>query len=677
MLNVPFVILTFSLCIGIIIGYYIPIPLKLAIVFQVSCIIGLSISWLYAKKVFSNTAHFSGVTILTFIVFGITLVQVYHPKNNPHHFIHHLNNTQKNKVIEFSVKKRLKPTSFYEKYVISLHSYENKRVTGDVLLRLPKDSTKSKLITGTSYIAYSKLQPIPMPLNPNQFNYATYMSHEYIFYQTTINTNNLIYIDKTSFNIYRIADLIRMDIHQKLSSYSFDTIQLSIINALILGQKQDIDSNTFNDFRDAGATHILAISGLHVGILLILLNIILKPLDYVFRKSRLIKVILSILSLWSFAVIAGLSPSVLRAATMFSFVAIGTFIRSKTSIYNALVISMFILLSMNPLILFSVGFQLSYVAVFSIVWIQPHFVKIYRPKFYIDRIIWETFTVTITAQIGLLPLLLYYFHQFPLLFIVSNVIIIPILGIVLGLGILIILLAEIQLLTDWMVTIYGSLIDIITYLIHWVAKQKTFIIKDISFSFNMLITGYFLIISIILAVKNYHIKKVLTICISLTLFLLVLVYEKNINNNNEELIIFHTHHQTMIGVLQNRQFNIFSRDSIPKKTLDFLTKDYLITHNSKLISSNKLLNIYTYKNKKILILDNDGLYKLPNFQTDIIILINSPKVHLHKVIEVLQPRQIIADGSNYRSYLDRWENTCLKEKVPFHRTDKKGAFILK
>lgn len=677
LLNVPFVILTISLVLGIIFGYYISISLRIAIILQTASITGLAISWWYANKIFRSTIHFSGLVIITFFFFGITLVELYHPKNDPFHFTNRLNNSERQVALVFSIKKRLKSTSFYDKYIISLTSLGNNRVTGDILLRLPNKSLKTKLITGESYLTYALIEPIPEPSNPNQFNYATYMSYEYVFYQTTPDFKNLILINKTKFSVYRAADIIRTDILKNLTNYTFTSKQLAIINALILGQKQDIDIDTFKDYQNAGATHILAVSGLHVGILLILLNFLLKPLDYLFKRSRELKIVLIIIVLWSFAIIAGLSPSILRAATMFSFVTIGSYFRSKTSIYNALIISIFILLTIDPLLVFSVGFQLSYVAVFSIIWMQPHLVKIYKPRFYIDKILWETLTVTITAQIGLLPLLLFYFHQFPLLFIVSNLIIIPILGIVLGLGILVILLAEIHLLADWIVLIYGNLIDFINIIVHWVAAQKAFIIKDITFSKRTLVSGYLLIIIFIRTLKNYHIKKLFLLSLMLVLFLSVLAYEKSISLSTEELIVFHNHRNTIIGVSENQQLKLFSKDSITDATIDFLTKGYLVSNNLELLPSQTLHNIYTYKDKRILIIDNNGIYELPNFKADIILLINSPKIHLEKVIEQIQPEQIIADGSSYKSYINRWERTCLKQKIPFHRTDKKGAYILK
>ncbi|WP_299432753.1 ComEC/Rec2 family competence protein [uncultured Aquimarina sp.] len=678
LLNIPFLILTFSLIVGIVIGYYISIDLKIVLIAQGIAISGLISTWWYAKKMFRSAIGFSALTLIVFILLGITLVQIHHPKNNPDHYTNLFSEEyQENSVtISFYIKERLKPTSFYEKYVITLQSIESQKTTGNLLLQIPKADLQTNLTIGASYITHSQIKLIPSPSNPNQFNYAHHLSQQYIFHKVTTDLHQLIPRDIPMFSIHYIASYIRTDINQKLALYDFNKKQLSIINALLLGQRQDIDQETFTDYRDAGAIHILAVSGLHVGILLMLLNFILKPLERLISNGKAFKTIFIIIVLWCFAVIASLSPSILRAVTMFSFIAIGMHIRSKTSIYNALIVSMFMLLCMRPLLLFSVGFQLSYLAVFAIVWIQPLLVKLYRPRFYIDKILWETFTVTISAQLGLLPLTLFYFHQFPLLFFIANLIIIPLLGFLLGFGILVMTLAEIGILPDWMAATFGGCIDVMNSIVHWVSKQETYLITDITFSWRMLIIGYTLIISLVFTFKKFKLNRIFAVTTSVAFLLFIFIYEKKLHLNKEELVIFHNHRNTTLSVLHHQNVRVYSKDSISEITKSYLFKGYLTQNNSKITFHKKLKNIYNYREKTILVIDSSAIYNIKELHPDIIILSNSPKIHLNRVIEILEPKQIIADGSNYRSYLDKWEKSCKKQKIPFHRTDKKGAYIL-
>ncbi|WP_240315521.1 ComEC/Rec2 family competence protein [Aquimarina longa] len=650
----------------------------MALLFGIFCV--LSFFWYYSKKIFYITYSFAMIMIAFFLVFGIALVQIHNPKNYSNHYSTHMHQktyTESDIGIRFYIKERLKPSSYYTNYIVSIKFIDTTAAKGNLLLQIPRDSTLTVLDIGNTYTTFTTLKTIPKPLNPDQFNYAKYLNNQYIFDKITLQPHQLINNHKIEHSISYLADQIRKHIRSKLLSYNFTSKELSIINALLLGQRQNISQETFNEYRDAGAIHILAVSGLHVGILLLILNLILKPLDNFRKKGVIIKLILTITALWSFAVIAGLSPSVLRAATMFSFLAIGMQIRSKVSIYNSLFISIFILTCFSPLLLFSVGFQLSYLAVFSIVWIQPLLVRIYRPRFYISRKLWETFTVTIAAQLGLLPLTLFYFHQFPILFFVSNLMIIPFLGGILGLGIVTILLAAIDMLPKIIATVFGLSINTMNLIVSWVAQQEAFVIKNISFSSNLLITLYLVIVVSIIVFHNYNRSKLYWLVAPTLLLSLVFIYEEHISQHSEEFIIFHNYHNTTLGVLQNKQLQVYSKDSISTKTQNFLFGNYLIENRATLDTTIQLRNIYQYKKQTILVIDSSSIYSLKKFYPDIILLSNSPKIHLDRVIDSLHPKQIVADASNYKRHMDQWEISCEKREVPFHRIDKKGAFIIK
>ncbi len=681
LLNIPFVIITIATLSGILIGYYIYIELHLVIISFFISICVLGISWQQSKKLFSKTTSFLILTILVFINFGIVLVKIHNLYNYSNHYSNEIDKREINKNsigIKFHITERLKSTAHYNKYIIAVKLIKNKAAHGKMLLKIPKDSSLNVLDVGDTYISYTIIKPITKSLNPNQFDYAKYLRNQYILHQITIQPNQLVYNQKKQQSLLRLADQTRKRINQKLSKYHFDPEEFSVINALYLGQRQDISQETFGNYRDAGAIHILAVSGLHVGILLFIINLVLTPLGRIKKYGKKIKLILAISSLWGFAIIAGLSPSVLRAVTMFSFLAIGMQIRSKTSTYNSLFISLFILVCFNPLLLFSVGFQLSYVAVFSILWIQPIIENKYKPRFYITKKLWAIFTVTITAQLGLLPLSLFYFHQFPLLFFVSNLIIIPFLGIILGFGVFVILLALLNILPEFIANLFGDCIYSMNTVIGWVAQQEIFILKNISFSWGTLIASYFVIISFILVYKRYKRIKTYIMGISIILMISIIIYQNYKASNLEELILFHHQRNTIVGVVENKKMQLYSRDTISVNTSDFLFKNYLIQNQITLIDSTiKLKNIYKYKNQTIFILDSTNIYKPLDIQPDILILSNSPKIHLKRVISTLKPKRIIADGSNYKSYLDRWEKSCVKLKLPFYRTDKKGAFIIK
>ena len=255
---------------------------------------------------------------------------------------------------------------------------------------------------------------------------------------------------------------------------------MGIIQALLLGQRNSISTETYDNYKDAGAVHILAVSGLHIGILLLLLQFLFRPLE-ILPKGRTIKLVVIVLLLWCFAFLAGLSASVVRAVTMFSFVAYALYLNRPSNTFNILALSMFfILLLFNPMLLFQVGFQMSYAAVFSIVWIYPMLQRFWTPKNSVLQKIWQLLSVSIAAQLGVLPISLFYFHQFPGLFFISNLLIVPFLGLLLGMGILVMVLALLDILPDFLVLWYNRIISLMNSVVEWVAQQEAFIFKNIS-----------------------------------------------------------------------------------------------------------------------------------------------------------------------------------------------------
>ena len=171
---------------------------------------------------------------------------------------------------------------------------------------------------------------------------------------------------------------------------------------------------------------------------------IFDPIKRLLKSEKGINVLI-IIMLWGFAFLTGLSPSVIRAVTMFSFFAFAKIINRDTNAINTLFLSYFTLLVINPNWLFHVGFQLSYLAVFFILWLVPIWNKFYYPKHLILKKFWGIITVTLAAQIGIIPLSLFYFHQFPGLFILTNLIVLPVIGLILCLGILLIFLSSFKI----------------------------------------------------------------------------------------------------------------------------------------------------------------------------------------------------------------------------------------
>jgi len=673
-LNFIVIILTFCLTGGILYAHFFNATLHITFYLCIGLLIILFIANHIAKRTLHKTVWFGLIAYSLMFALGILTYTTHQQKNFTKHYTNNKSVLKADSSnIIFIIKERLKPTKYHNKYIIELVKVNEQSVQGNVILNIKKnDSSKVFKIDDVLWV-HSKFQDIKHPLNPNQFNYKMYLEKQYIYHQLFTEQHLIFELSSKRKTIYGYADALRQSINKKLNSYNFKSEELAIINALILGQRQDMDRDIYTNYVNAGAIHILAVSGLHVGIILIMLNFILKPLTYL-KRGKLIRVSCILFLLWSFAVIAGLSASVTRAVTMFSIVAINMHLKRPRNIYNTLFISIFILLLVKPMFIFDVGFQMSYLAVFAIVSIQPLLYKLWSPKWKITNYFWQILTVTFAAQLGVAPISLFYFHQFPSLFFVSNLAIIPFLGFILGLGIIVILLSLLNILPIFLANSFADLISLMNQVVSWVSKQEEFIIKDISFNGSQVIATYLLLIAIILVYKKLNFKRIIFLLVSILVLQSVLIYRNT--KNSKAFIIFHKSRHTILGKKHNNQLTIWHNLDSSILNNDKMIRNYKVGNFIKSVRYDSLRNVYRIHEKTLFVIDSLGVYNV-SFKPDYILLRNSPKVNLKRLIDSLQPKLIIADGSNYKSYIQRWKATCLKEKLPFHQTSEKGAFIIK
>lgn len=679
-LNLTFIKLSLLLLLGVIAGFYLPLPGIFLFPLIAFLFLAFVLAYLWTRKqLFPQPLLFGIPAYLLLFSLGMATVYLHEPEHEPQHYVNNLRKaTGTIPLLKLKIKERLKPTISTERYIAEAEAIfsipekeEPEKVHGKILLNISEKDLAAPPVAGEEFLAPFTPEDIQKPLNPFQFDYAAYMRHLGVEKQLSLQPNQLLKISNSGFDIYALAGRLRQRIVQELKKHKISPEELAIIQALLLGQRQDISAETYASYSAAGAVHILAVSGLHVGIILLILTWLLKPLGNS-RSARLIRTVLLLLLLWSFALIAGLSPSITRASLMFSFIAIGMQLQRPVSVMNSLFVSLFILLLLQPSLIFQVGFQLSYLAVFAIVAFQPKLRSLLQPKSRFTRFFWDLTTVSIAAQLGVLPLSLYYFHQFPGLFFLSNLVILPFLGIILGAGILLILLALLHLLPDLFVQLYAGSIDLLNSFVSWVAMQQSFLLKDIPFSFSQTLAAYFFLLCLLLLVYWKNFRNIMLLLTAVAIFQLNMIFEK-VNRNSSEAIIFHKTGGTVIAEKTGQKLQLFRSKNISEENEKILTT-YRVNRNIPEVRENPLPNVLELEGKRLLIVDSSGVYELPEFKPDLVLLRNSPKINLNRLLEELHPQKVIADGSNYTSYIKRWEKTCQTQKVPFYFTGKKGAF---
>jgi competence protein ComEC len=596
-------------------------------------------------------------------------MSLWQPQNWSDHYSHY--GINEGVTFKLKVREVLKSNAFADRYVALIKEVNGHKTSGKIILTIPIDTSNYAFKVDYELLTYGVLKDIRAPLNPHQFDYRAYLDGLGIYHELKIDKEAFYLSKHYTSSIFGMAASAREKITAKLQLSNFGKDELGIIQALLLGQRNAISAETYDNYKDAGAVHILAVSGLHIGILLLLLQFLLHPLDRV-PQGKTIKLLVIVLLLWCFAFLAGLSASVVRAVTMFSFVAYALYLNRPSNTFNILALSMFfILLLFNPMLLFQVGFQMSYAAVFAIVWIYPMLQRFWNPKNSVLKKIWQLLSISIAAQLGVLPISLFYFHQFPGLFFVSNLLIVPFLGLLLGMGILVMVLALLDALPDFLVLWYDKLIGLMNSIIAWVAQQEAFIFKNISFDAIQLLLAYVILISLLILCTKPSFKKMIVFLVALIAFQSWLLYATISNAKKENLLLLHQTKNSVMFYQQGSQLTIHVTD--PEVT-ERLVTDYMIGERINTSDYRKLKNSYLIKGKRVLILDSIGIYPALGTTTDFLVLTQSPKINLDRLLDSIRPKQIIANGSNYTSYIERWRATCAKRKLPFHYTGEKGAY---
>ena len=623
-----------------------------------------------------NTHLLFGIFTLVTSFFIGNFTQICHDDTrDKSHYFHQINTLPEKPVFEVTILEKLKNTSKNDRYITEVSRLNGKLSSGEIILNIRKQGVLQTLEIGSNLKVVGSFYKNRNPNNPNQFDYGRYLENKQIFAQIYADANFIEISTLYNKNLNYYASKIRNKIIGNLEQNGFGKTELNVVAALILGQQQDISQEVVHDYQYAGAIHVLSVSGLHVGFILLFITFLLKPFANT-KTNLFLKLIVVVVSLWLFGVLAGLAPCVIRSVTMFTFVAIGMFLRRSVNIYNTLLVSVLLILLLEPSYIFDIGFQLSYVALFFIIWLQPLLATIYKPKNRIKKYFWDIITVSFAAQIGTLPMTIYYFHQFPGLFFITNLIILPGLTIILGLGVLVMVLAAFDLVWIPMMKGLELLIYGLNKVINWIASFESFIFKDISLTLFLLFSLYLLIFSWVIYFKKPSFIKfsiAIATVLLVQLFLFIAKYE---NENAAEFIVFTKSKISIFTERNGNKVTIFSNDSIIKNVEDNLAiKSYLVANFCTINKMNNPSNVYYFKGKKILVLDSSSVY-LNNYKPDILILTQSPKVSLERIFKSWKPQQVVVDASNFKSYVKIWEATCKKEKIPFHATAEKGFYKL-
>jgi len=472
-----------------------------------------------------------------------------------------------------------------------------------VLVYFAKSERVKALNPGNQILINTIPQTVTNYGNPFEFDYKRYLKQKRIYRQIYLNEESWDTTTHNSLSPQIHAELLREQLLKIYHNQNLGSNETEILSALTLGYKRNLDPETKRIFSAAGAMHVLAVSGLHVGIIFLVFNFLFGFLKKQ-KIGRAIFIIAGILLLWGYAFITGLSPSVLRAATMFSIVIVGSNLNRKASIYNSLAASAFFLLLLNPNNLFEVGFQLSYLAVFGIVFLQPKLEKLWPVKNKILNYFWGLVCVSLAAQIATFPLTAFYFNQFPTYFLLTNIIIIPAVILLIPMGISLLIFSQVALLSN-----------VIAFLVKWIIKGVYFVLQFIELlphstinvtlshiALSLLIAFLFFAFLFISSKQTFHLKMALSV---LLLFAISILATNLKQHFSRELIVFNTTNPTILLVTGRKSY-VISKYKIEKD--DFIYRDIQNFRRKKRLIEPTFIQINDSYEDQFLVLKNGLLF---------------------------------------------------------------------
>lgn len=670
LLNTPLIIICLFLIIGILLGLYIPVSQYILILIIISSGVMLSLAFFYTKMQLARSYFFMAVAAISFTGLGFSISGVHVLKQ--HRIYSDL--FQEESMLHLRIKKSLKPNLYTHNYIAEVLPKNQNTPSFDILFtEFHGDSLVSNLRIDDQVFLQKKIELVNAPKIPHQFDYREFLKHQHVYGKLNFNRNEVVTIPSTSISWTQASVNLKKNIRQNLYQSAFQSKHIAFIEALTLGKKDLLSKDTYQDFSKAGVLHVLAVSGLHVGLILLILLFIFKPISRS-KAGKIFSSICIVIILWGYAFLVGFTPSIIRAVTMFSFLSFARISKRDSSSLSLLFLSAVVLLIYNPCFVYQIGFQLSYAAVFSIVTLYPILHQKIYFKYWLPKKAWSIFCVTLTAQLGVFPLSLYYFHQVPGLFLISNLLLIPFLIIILGACILSIVWSSIAPIPLLFKTVFEAIIETVLNFVHFIASQNKFILEKVYFSPSLLVLS---LIALLLFIFFVYQKKWIYLWLfsGCLLFMeIIYIYETDTLRKQKRFYVFHEHQKSVIGFQRDGQLTLITSDSLRIPNYEGLRIQQQL---KPLHIKNQKKNYYALFGESLFIIDSMGVYNIPEIApVQYLVLENSPKINLEKVINLLQPQLIIADGSNYYSYIKRWRETAVKKKIPFHHTGKKGTLVI-
>ncbi|MBS1743427.1 MAG: ComEC family competence protein [Bacteroidetes bacterium] len=559
-------------------------------------------------------------------------------------------------------------------------------VNGKLLLYFSADSIAGNLQYGNCLLIRNTLQSIRNSGNPGAFNYERYGAFQQLYHTAFLRSTDWVLLEEKRINLFRqcifyLQSKTIQIIRKYIDAGSGIT---SIAEALLIGYKEDLDRDLVQAYSNAGVVHIIAISGLHLGLIYVMLVWLFGRIPWI-KKQKYIHVLLILACLWLFSLLTGASASVLRSAVMFSCVLVGKTFFKQASMYNALAASAFILLCYDPFLLWDVGFQLSYLAITGIVLLQKPMENILYVQHRWLRKIWSMLAVTIAAQVFTFPVCIFYFHQFPNLFFISNLLAVPLSTLILFGEIIIIAVSWISPLAVVLGKLTGYLIWLMNAIIIFCNKLPYAVTDSLYANFSTTIFLYVMVFATCSFLVNKMRSHLFVALFAAIAFVGVHALEQWTVSRQKKIIIYNTPKYKAIDFIYHDQY-VFCGDSLLTRDgflRNFHLKPARISLQVHEISSNMpglffQPHAISYCGRKLILIDTTIHFQPRDekVKADILLLSKNANIRIEELLTALRPSRVVIDASNSLWKIAKWKKECLALALPCFSIPEQGAFVL-
>lgn len=679
--EIPVVILLIPFLLGLAVGMqlmsaaYLPV---LAIAFVCLALVFVVLNLSYQRLVIYK-ARWIGGLLMGAILFSAGWISVisYNELNNSHHF----SKTQA-QYLAVSINNEPQFKNGLVRFTATIRQSINNRQTADAngtLLLTLKDSDAIALQYGDELLIPASYTPVDPPFNPAEFNYKKYLAHQNIYYQVFLFPGQYKLLKHDTGNPFIAYALkLRQQMVVLFKQKMHDPNAIAVASTLILGYKADLSNDVLQAYSKTGTIHVLSVSGAHVAIIYLLMQWMLSFLNR-YKYGRLLKMTIMILLISYYAMLTGFSPAVCRAAVMISMVIIGnTFVR-HINMLNILAISALLLLLYDPFFITDVGFQLSYLSVADLIVLQPVVYGWFQFKNKWADKLWALCSVSIAAQVITFPLSAYYFHQFPVYFLISNLLIIIPTMVIMYSGIAYLLLAWVPWLSNALAWILEKSILLMNKALSIIEHTPFASINKIWFTTTEYLLTYALIISLFYFLYD---KKswVLKFGIGCLFLLCVSISVKRYRADTSSSVAFlNLRKNTGIVFKNGDKAVVLSNLADTDKNYKYSIQPYLdsckISHAelytlNRSISKNfirKQGGFIQFNHQKILVFDK----QMPNLQlseklkTDYLYITGTPYINLDLINKNYDYQTLVVDGSNSTRLIEQLEQQAKKKRINY------------